>query len=62
MNSLRVETTGSRIRLYANDELLDEISDVTFARGKAAIVVNSFDAAGSTATFDNLVVREIQEE
>jgi hypothetical protein len=61
VNRLRVETTGSRIRLYANDELLDEISDATFVRGKAAFVVNRFVGAGSSATFDNLVVREIKE-
>jgi hypothetical protein len=56
-NTLRVETSGDTIRLYVNDELLDEISDSTIANGKAALVVNTFDDPNVTVSFDNLVVR-----
>jgi hypothetical protein len=56
-NTLRVETQGDTIRLYANDELLDEVSDSTIANGKAALVVNTFDDPNVTVKFDNLVVR-----
>jgi hypothetical protein len=59
-NSLRVETIGDKIRLYANDKLLDEISDGTFKRGKAAIAINTFDDPKLTVTFDNLVIRALK--
>jgi len=58
-NTLRVETSGDTIRLYVNDELLDELSDSTIANGKAALVVNTFDDPNVTVTFDNLVVRGV---
>ncbi|HJZ48988.1 MAG TPA: hypothetical protein VKE41_17550 [Roseiflexaceae bacterium] len=57
VNTLRVETNGDTIRLYANDKLLDEVSDSTIANGKAALVVNTFDDPNVTVKFDNLVVR-----
>jgi len=57
LNTLRVETQGDTIRLYANDQLLDEVSDSTIANGKAALVVNTFDDPNVTVKFDNLVVR-----
>ncbi|KPV52305.1 hypothetical protein SE17_16300 [Kouleothrix aurantiaca] len=60
LNTLRVETQGDSIRLYANDELLDEISDSTFSRGKAALAVNTFDDPNVTVTFDNLVVSAVK--
>ncbi|HNP84819.1 MAG TPA: zinc ribbon domain-containing protein [Kouleothrix sp.] len=60
LNTLRVETQGDSIRLYANDQLLDEVSDSTFSRGKAAIVVNTFDKPNVTVAFDNLVVQAIK--
>jgi len=60
LNSLRVETVGDNIRLYANDKLLDEISDGTFTRGKTAIAINTFDDPKLTVTFDNLVIRSLK--
>ncbi len=60
LNSLRVETEGDTIRLFANDKLLDEISDATFTRGKTAIAVNTFDDPNLTVTFDNLVIQAIK--
>ena len=59
-NTLRVETSGDTIRLYANDKLLDEVSDSTIANGKAALVVNTFDEPNVTVKFDNLVVRGLK--
>jgi hypothetical protein len=56
-NALRVETAGDKIRLYANNQLLDEVSDSTFSRGQVALVVNSFQDAGASASFDNLVIQ-----
>lgn len=60
MNSLRVETVGDRIRLYANGQLLDEVSDASFARGRAALAVSSFEEAGASAAFDNLVIQRLR--
>lgn len=60
LNTLRVETEGDTIRLFANDELLDEISDATFTTGKTAIAVNTFDDPNLTVTFDNLVIQAIK--
>jgi hypothetical protein len=59
INTLRVETSGDTIRLYANDKLLDEVSDSTIPNGKAALVVNTFDEPNVTVSFDNLVVRSV---
>ena len=59
-NTLRVETSGDTIRLYVNDQLLDELSDSTIANGKAALVVNTFEKPNVTVTFDNLVVRGLK--
>jgi len=58
-NTLRIETKGDAIRLYANDELLKEVSDSTIANGKAALVVNTFDDPNVTVKFDNLVIRGV---
>ena len=60
VNALRVETAGDKIRLYANDTLLDEISDSTITRGKAALAVNSFQDGGVTVKFDNLAIRGLK--
>jgi hypothetical protein len=60
VNALRVETVGDTIRLYANDQLLDEVSDGTFTRGRAAIAVNTFDTAGAPVRFDNLLIERAE--
>jgi hypothetical protein len=59
-NKLRVETNGDTIRLYANDKLLDEVSDNSISRGKAALVVNTFDDPNVTVKFDNLIVQAVK--
>lgn len=60
VNALRVETAGGKIRLYVNDQLLDEVSDSTFTRGKTALVVDSFQDGGVTVKFDNLAIRDLK--
>ncbi len=59
-NKLRVVTKGDKIQLYANDKLLDEISDGTFTSGKARLVVDTSDDPNVTAKFDNLIVQEVK--
>jgi hypothetical protein len=57
VNRLRVEAVGDRIRLFANNTLLAEVSDETFAQGEIALAVSTFDQGGATFKFDNLIVR-----
>ena len=56
-NRLRVDMDGSHIRLFANNTLLDEISDDTFTSGALALVATTFGERDATITFDNLIVR-----
>jgi hypothetical protein len=58
LNTLRVEAVGDTIRLFANDQLLDEVSDTTFSSGKMGLAVNTFDDPDVTVSFDNLTVRK----
>jgi hypothetical protein len=60
VNLLRVETAGDNIRLYANDQLLSEISDTTLPSGRTAISVNTFDTPNVTVKFDNLIIKDIK--
>jgi hypothetical protein len=57
VNRLRVETEGSLIRLFVNDQLLEEIDDATFDNGEMALAVSTADDGDATVTFDNLIVR-----
>jgi hypothetical protein len=57
VNQLRVEAVGDRIRMSANDTLLAEVSDDTFATGEIALAVTTFDVGGATFKFDNLIIR-----
>lgn len=56
VNRLRVETSGDTIRLFVNDELLEETSDSTFTSGQVGVAVNTFSNGEATVIFDNLVV------
>jgi hypothetical protein len=59
LNRLRVETSGSSIRLYANDQLIGSASDASFSDGDLALGVSAEDQAEVTVRWDNLVVREL---
>lgn len=55
-NTIRVETSGDRIGLYVNDELLEETSDGTFTGGAVALAVTSLADSTAEVAFDNLVI------
>lgn len=55
-NSMRVETSGDRIVLYVNDELLEETSDSTFSEGEVALAVTSLKDSTALVEFDNLLI------
>lgn len=55
-NRLRIELLGETIRLYANDQLLTEVTDSSFAEGDVALGISAEDEAGGSVTYDNLVI------
>jgi hypothetical protein len=59
LNRLRIETSGSSIRLYANDQLIGSVSDDSFSEGDIALGVSAEDQADVTVRYDNLEVREL---
>jgi hypothetical protein len=58
INRLRVEMSGSTIRLFVNDEALTEVTDDSFASGEVALAAAADTTGGVTVRFDNLEVRE----
>lgn len=55
-NTLRVETRGSRIELYANGVLLEATADSTFSSGDAGLAMSTFEESTGTVRFDNLII------
>jgi hypothetical protein len=55
-NRLGVETLGDRIRLFVNDELLEETSDSTFYGGEVALALTSLQNSTAAVAFDNLLI------
>jgi hypothetical protein len=55
-NHIRVECSGSMLRLYANDNLLIETADTTLQNGDVAVVVGTLENPGVDALFNNLEV------
>jgi len=55
-NHLRAECVGSTLRLYVNDELLQEVEDASHPDGDVGLIAGTFDLAGVDIRFDNFVV------
>jgi hypothetical protein len=55
-NTLRVETRGPRIALYANGTVLEETVDATFTTGDAGLAVSTYERSAGTVRFDNLTI------
>jgi serine/threonine protein kinase len=55
-NRIRADCTGSTLRLYANDVLLDEATDTDFSSGKSGMSVSASDTQGFEVIFDNFLV------
>jgi hypothetical protein len=58
VNRLRVETEGDVIRLFANGELLADVTDDAFSRGRVGLAATAGDTPGLTVRFDDFAVRE----
>jgi hypothetical protein len=56
-NHLRADCAGSTLRLYANGNLLKEVTDSTFTSGDVGLIAGTFDTPGTDILFDNFVVR-----
>ena len=59
-NTIAVAMEGGTISLYANDSLLDTVSDTSFADGDIGLVAGSFDTGGVAIAFDDLRVYAIE--
>jgi hypothetical protein len=56
-NQLRAECIGSSLKLYANGNLVAQVTDTTFTTGgDVGLIAGSFDVGGIDIRFDNFVV------
>jgi hypothetical protein len=53
-NRLFVEAVGSQIRVYANNDLLAELEDDTFAKGNFGFFASTFSEPNLTVSFDDI--------
>jgi hypothetical protein len=58
VNLLRAECGGNTLRLFANGELLAEVTDADYSTGDIALIAVSFEPEPVTVEFDNLKVSE----
>jgi hypothetical protein len=56
-NLLRVLADGPTIAVYANGELLHQLSDTAYTEGGIALSGGTFGQAGLSVSFDNLVIQ-----
>jgi hypothetical protein len=56
VNRLKIIASGSQISIYANDVLLQQVSDPTYTTGTIGLDAGSFGDANLQVAFDNLVV------
>ncbi len=58
-NHLRADCVGNTFSLYANDQLLDQVTDDTIsADGSVGLIVGTYDEGGQEVLFDNFMVIE----
>jgi tetratricopeptide (TPR) repeat protein len=55
-NRLGIVAIGQEIEFYANDKLLGEVRDGSFAGGDVALYASTYEKAGLQVAFDNLTV------
>jgi hypothetical protein len=60
VNRLGVLAQGSQLTLLVNDVPVTQFEDDTFASGKVALSVGTFDEGGVAVEFDNLSIWEAQ--
>lgn len=60
LNRLGVLAEGAQLTLLVNDVALTQLEDETFASGKVALALGTFDEAGAEVAFDNLDIWAIE--
>jgi hypothetical protein len=56
VNRLKIIASGAQITVYANDVLLEQLSDTAYATGQIALDAGSFADSNLQVAFDNLVI------
>lgn len=57
-NTLRAVCAGDYLALYANDELIAQVNDATYAEGVAGLAVAAASGSVADVAFDNLTIWE----
>lgn len=60
LNRLGILAEGAQLTLLVNDVALTQLEDETFASGKVALALGTFDEAGAEVAFDNLDIWNIE--
>ena len=60
LNRLGILAEGTQLTLLVNDVALTQLEDETFASGKVALALGTFDEAGAEVAFDNLDIWTIE--
>ena len=60
LNRLGILAEGTQLTLLVNDVALTQLEDETFASGKVALALGTFDEAGAEVAFDNLDIWAIE--
>ena len=60
LNRLGILAEGAQLTLLVNDVALTQLEDETFASGKVALALGTFDEAGAEVAFDNLDIWTIE--
>ena len=60
LNRLGILAEGAQLTLLVNDVALTQLEDETFASGKVALALGTFDEAGAEVAFDNLDIWAIE--
>jgi hypothetical protein len=58
VNHLRADCVGSKLRLYANGQLLMETEDSTFSAGDVGVIAGAYHLQGVDILFDNFEVKK----
>lgn len=56
VNRLRIEAVGPELRFFANETLLQQVTDGVYTTGTLGLDAGTFGQAGLTVAFDNFVV------
>ncbi len=60
LNRLGILAEGAQLTLLVNDVALTQLEDETFASGKVALALGTFEEAGAEVAFDNLDIWAIE--